>query len=117
MLVLRQFESALVYLPQILCKHELHQVVFEDLQLKVYLPVIIGKDRDAILKLESIGISCIIHQDHILGVSIYNPQILDIHPLGAQVAVLTVQPMVNPLPVRIKIVDHHIRITRVTCSE
>ena len=112
-LVLTQLESLVVELAYVFAQHEFHQVVLQHLELEVYRPVIIGENRNSVLKLVRVGVSRVVYQEHALEVSINDPEVLDVHAFWTQVAMLPEQSVMHVLPIRIQVVDHLVRVARV----
>lgn len=71
---------------------------------------------DRILRLQDMAIGRIINQDHILQTTIDHPQILQVIP-PFQGAVLPIEPIRNPLLLRVQVVQHHIGIGGCTRRE
>jgi hypothetical protein len=58
--------------------------------------VVVWENRNAVAELVGIGVSCIVDEHHILGVSVDHSQIFDVHAFGAEVAVLAEESVVHP---------------------
>ena len=63
-----------------------------------------------------VGIGCVVNDDYLAHFPVEHPQVLDVHALTL-VAVLAEQAVMNELPLRIQIIQDHIRIGRMTRSK
>ena len=108
--ILTQPKGPLIDFPHILAHQQLHHIILQHLQLKINLPVIVRENRDPVLKLISIRIRSVVHENHVLQVAVYHPEIFDVHALGGEVAVLSEETMVDPLAIWVEVVYDHVAV-------
>lgn len=112
-----QFEQPLVLESDVLLCQQGKEVILKSLHLVVVLPLEVRQNGDSIVQLESIGISRVVDQKHILHRSVQNPQILDEVALVGDKAVLAVETMVDKVTLRVKEVQNFVGIAGVAGSE
>lgn len=80
-------------------------------EFHIELAIIERYNRDAILRLKAIRISCIIYEHNFAELAIrQNAQVLNVHSLGRLDTVVPEQSMMYVLPLRINPVDHILRV-------
>ena len=113
-----QLEGLSVLFPHIFTLSETVEVEDQMHQFLVCLVFIERNDWDAIVQLIAEGVHCVVDYDHILEISVGDdPQILDIDTLIGSDAVVSVETILNKLPLRVKVIKYNIRIGFVTGCE
>ena len=113
-----QLEGLSVLFPHIFTLSETVEVEDQMHQFLVCLVLIERNDWDAIVQLIAEGVHCVVDYDHILEISVGDdPQILDIDTLIGFDAVVSVETILNKLPLRVKVIKYNIRIGFVTGCE
>lgn len=86
------------------------EIIFKHLNLVIGGSLEVRQNWNTILGLKSIGVGCVVNQNHILEVSVDDAQVLYILTFGRQIAVLSVKSVLDVLLLGVEIVDHHIGV-------
>lgn len=112
-----KFERFAVDFPHVLGEQHALDVGLQRPQLVIVLALVVGDDGDGVVDLEGVGIGCVVDQQQLRQVPVYHSQILHVDAVVGDVAVLTVQSMVDELVVGVEVVQDDVGIARVACRE
>ena len=110
--VLMELERLPVLLTHIPFHHHLQQIFLQCLQLVICFTMVIRQYRNSIVRLSCIRISSIIDQHSLTQIPVQNSQIFTVHSFWSLITMISEKSMMNKLIIWIKIIQHHICITR-----
>lgn len=99
-----QLERLFVDLPNILSTSQPQQVGLQGLELEIVTTVVVRENWDSVLKLENIGIGCVVYQHHLVKSPVYYSEVFDVHLFVCFEAVLPVEPVLDELVLGVDIV-------------
>lgn len=93
-------------------------VVHQTDELSIVFIILEGRDWNAVGKLSSEAVDCVIYDNQILKITTFeDPQIFNVNVIVAFDAMVSVESMLDQLPLWIYIVEDGVCIPLVTCSE
>ena len=79
--------------------------------------MVIWEDGYAVVELVGVGVGGIVNKHHIFEVPVYYSQIFYVHALGAEVAVLAEESVMDPLVFGVQVIDYYIGVACVAGGE
>lgn len=111
--IMVKLEGLLINLTYIVDFLDHVQITLKGFQF-IVLSFVVGKDWNSILQLKCIRVRCIVNQHNIRETSIYYSQIFYMHLVFKNPAVLSIEPVLEYLPIFIQLVENCVSIFLLT---